>query len=667
MSGKAGGPDAARQQAASLFAAAVAAHRDGRRDEAATLYRRVLALAPGQPSALLHLGILAAEAGDIAEATTLIGEAATGAPGDANVQSALGTLRARGGDLAGAVAAFRAALAIQPGAAEVRRNLAQALLDLGHAAEAVAEWRRVCATLPGDGAACAALGRALLAAGDPAGAEGALRDSLARGAGGADVHNALGSALWQQGRIVDAEAAFAAAAAAAPADATAHANRAGMLREQVRLDEAIVAYRTAVALAPAVPSHTSNLLLAMQYLPAATAESLGLEHRTRAAALWPPAARPAPADPDPARRLRIGYVSGDFRDHSVAWFLAPVLAAHDRTAVEVAAYASVAQPDAMTARLAGTVARWRDIARLDDEAAAAQVRADAIDILVDLSGHTAGGRPGLFARRPAPVAVTWLGYPDTTGLAAIDARIVDAVTDPPDAPWHGSEAPLRLPGFLCYGPPADAPDVAPPPMATAGAPVFGSFNDLAKLNDAVVALWARLLARVPAARLLLKAWGLGDPAVAAATRARFAAHGIAAERILTLARVPGTRAHLDQYARIDVALDPFSYNGTTTTCEALWMGVPVVTLAGARHAARVGASLLSRLGRPQWIAADEDAYVAIAAGLAADPRRLAAIRARLRPAMADAPLTAAGAFTRQLEAAYRALWRAACTGTEARP
>ena len=661
MSGKAGNPPPApaRQQAATLFTAAVAAHRGGRREDAAALYRQVLALAPGQPAALLHLGILAAEAGDTDEATKLFDEAAARAPGDANVQNARGTMKARGGDLAGAAAAFRAALAVQPAALEVRRNLARALLDLGEAAAAAAEWRLICDAVPEEAAARASLGHALLDAGDLQGAEAALTAAIGGGAASAETHNALGAARWQQGRIVEAAAAFRAALALAPADATAHANRAGMLREQARLDEAINAYRTAVALAPDVASHTSNLLLAMEYLPRADAATLGQEHRSRAAALWPARPSPAPTDPDPSRRLRIGYVSGDFRDHSVARFIEPVLAAHNREIMEITAYSNVARPDAVTTRLAALVVRWRDIARLDDTTAAAQIRADRIDVLVDLSGHTAGGRPGLFALRPAPVTVTWLGYPDTTGLA-IDARIVDAVTDPVDAAWHGSEAPLRLPGFLCYGPPSDAPPVAPSPLTTTGVPSFGSFNDLAKLNDGVVALWARLLARVPAARLVLKAWSLGDPAVAAATRARFAAQGIDPARIVTLGRVAAMADHLGQYARIDVALDPFPYNGTTTSCEALWMGVPVVTLAGSRHAGRVGASLLARIGRAEWTAGSEEAYLDIAAGLVADPAGLAAVRAGQRAAVAAAPLTDAPAFTRTLEAAYRSLWRRAC-------
>ncbi|MSO81429.1 MAG: hypothetical protein EXQ97_07450 [Alphaproteobacteria bacterium] len=388
--------------------------------------------------------------------------------------------------------------------------------------------------------------------------------------------------------------------------------------------------------------------------------TLGQEHRSRAAPLCPARPSPAPVDPDPSRRLRIGYVSGDLLDHSVARFIEPVLAAYDRATVEVTAYANFARPDEVTTRLAALVARWRDVARLDDAAAPAQIRDDRIDVLVDLSGHTAGGSPGLFALLPSPVAITWFGYPDTTGLA-IEARIVDALTNPVEAACRGSEAPLRLPGFLCYGQPSDAPPVAPSPLAASGVPSFGSFNDLAKLNDGVVALWARLLARVPVARLILKAWGLGDPTVVAATRARFAAQGIDPARIVALDRVAGMANHLGQYARIDVALDPFPSNGTTTRCEALWMGVPVVTLAGNRHAGSVGVSLLARIGRAEWTAGSEEAYLNIAAGLVADPARLAAIRVGLRATVAASPLTDAPAFTRTLEAAYRSLWRRACT------
>jgi predicted O-linked N-acetylglucosamine transferase (SPINDLY family) len=298
---------------------------------------------------------------------------------------------------------------------------------------------------------------------------------------------------------------------------------------------------------------------------------------------------------------------------------------------------------------------------MSDADLAALIEREAIDIVVDCSGHTAANRLTALSRKPAPVQVTWLGYPATTGLPAIDYRLTDAIADPPDADAFSSETLVRLPnGFLCYGPPPAAPAVSPLPARQSGTIVFGSFNNPAKINAGVVAAWTRLLAAVPRARLLLKAKQFGDAPTRALFLDRFAASGCDPARIDLL---PADRAlddHLAQYAKIDIALDPFPYNGTTTTCEALWMGVPVITLRGDRHAARVGASLLTRVGLEDWIAADIDAYVATAAAFAADLDRLAALRGGLRQRVMASPLTDPVGFARDVEWAYRDLWQRYC-------
>jgi predicted O-linked N-acetylglucosamine transferase (SPINDLY family) len=354
------------------------------------------------------------------------------------------------------------------------------------------------------------------------------------------------------------------------------------------------------------------------------------------------------------RRLRVGYVSPDFVLHAVSFFILPILAAHDRNRWEVFCYSNARVADAVTGRIRGLAEHWRDIARLSDDAAAELIRRDGLDVLIDLAGHTAHNRLLVFARRPAPVQATWLGYPNTTGLPQIDYRLTDAVSDPPGTTeaWH-SEKLWRLPGpFLCYEPPAVAPAVNALPADPADGVTFACFNNLAKINPELVGLWARLLRDVPGSRLLLKSPGLADPPTVAAVRARFAAAGVAGDRI----GCDGTRLsvadHLGLYRGVDVALDAHPYNGTTTTCEALLMGVPVVTLAGQVHAARVGASLLTHLGRSEWIAATADAYVEIARGLAGDRSRLGAIRAELRAQLLRSPLCDAVGFTRRLESAY---------------
>jgi len=355
-------------------------------------------------------------------------------------------------------------------------------------------------------------------------------------------------------------------------------------------------------------------------------------------------------------------VSPDFRNHSVARFFLPLLEGHDRGAVEIACYAELARSDAVSERIRSLADRWSPTVGLSHDELAARIRGDAIDVLVDLAGHTSDNRLLTFARTPAPVQATWLGYPGTTGVAAIGWRFSDAECEPPgDADRRSSERIWRLPhGFHCFAPPADAPAVAPPPCAARGSVTFGSFNNFLKLAPETIALWGRVLAAMPGAQLLLKSNFVFDAAAHQRHLERFAAAGIDPSRIVILPYMPDERAHLAAYGEIDVALDPFPYNGTTTTCEALWMGVPVVTLRGDRHAARVGASLLTRVGLPDLIAGDEAAYIAVAAALAAAPQRLAALRAGLRAQVAASPLCDAGGFARAVEDAYRAMWRAWC-------
>src|SRR5262249_25869327 len=299
-----------------------------------------------------------------------------------------------------------------------------------------------------------------------------------------------------------------------------------------------------------------------------------------------------------ARLLRIGYVSPDFRQHSVAYFLEPLLRGHDRQQVEVFCYGDVARPDSVTTHLQELADHWLVTVGTSHQALAERIRTDRIDILVDVAGHTAGNRLLVFARKPAPVQVTWLGYPNTTGLKAIDYRLVDAVTDPAgEADAWASESLVRLEGgFLCYGALTDAPAPTLPPCLGTGTITFGSFNNPAKVSAATFDAWAKLLSRLPQARLLLKGTPFADAATRALFLARLDERGVAAERVDLMGSVSSATQHLALYHRMDIALDPFPFNGTTTTCEALWMGVPVITLRGHRHAGRVGASLLTQIG-----------------------------------------------------------------------
>jgi predicted O-linked N-acetylglucosamine transferase (SPINDLY family) len=437
---------------------------------------------------------------------------------------------------------------------------------------------------------------------------------------------------------------------------------AAIVFEQGRVDEAIATAREAIALQPANASAHSDLLRMLNYADMQDPAAVAREHRDWAQRHERPLADAAPPHAnvrDPARRLRIGYVSPYFRKHAVTFFLEPVIEHHDRNRFEIILYADVAQPDEYSARLRAHGAAWRSTVGASDAGVAAMIRADAVDILVDLSGHTPGNRLLAFARKSAPVQVTWNGYPNTTGMTGMDYRITDAACDPPGATAHlHSEKLVRLPGvYMAWRPPEDAPDVGPPPALAAGHVTFGSFNSCYKITPRLIAVWSRILERVPHSRLMLLTIGAG--AAERRIRSLFARHGIGAPRMDIRPRVTHEN-FLAIHNEVDIALDAFPYHGTTTTCFSLWMGLPVVTLAGATHVSRVGASLLNHAGLRELVASTDDEYVDFAAKLAHDLPRLAALRAKLRGMLLDSPLTDGAGYARNLERAYREMWAAYC-------
>ena len=606
------------------FALARDHHQAGRLAEAEGLYTRILAVAPGHADCLHLMGVLANQTGRSELAARLIGEAIARDGGDPACHSNLGNALHALGRLEEAGESYRRALALKPDYAGARYNLASLLQAQGRCTEAVEQFERALALWPGH----------------------------------SDLHNNLGAALLELGRLTEAIAHFERALALKPDHAEARNNLGKGCQELGRMEEAVEHYRHALALRPDYAEAHSNLLMTLTYLPDCPADRLFAEHREYGRRHHRPT-RPHANPRAPERRLRVGYVSGDFRRHVVGFFVEPVLAAHDREVVSIHCYSETRRPDAATARLKAMAESWCDTAGLGDEAMAARIRADGIDILVDLAGHSAFNRLPVFALKPAPLQATWLGYPGTTGLAAMDYRLVDPVSDPEgSADTLATEALVRLrDGFLCYQPPP-----APEPEREPGPLTFGSFNNLNKLSPPVLTLWAELLRRLPKTHLLLKSRQLADDAVARTLRRAFEKRGIAGERLALRGWTAGPEAHLETYRRVDIALDPFPYAGTTTTCEALWMGVPVVTLAGDRHAARVGASLLSHLGLEELIAADEAEYLEIAASLAANPGPRALLRASLRSRIVASPLGNAAALARRLEAAYRTMWHRWCAG-----
>ena len=436
----------------------------------------------------------------------------------------------------------------------------------------------------------------------------------------------------------------------------------GMLRAMTERPESP---RHAADRAAAAAAAASAALCRLNYDPALDPATVLQAHRDwarrHAAALYPSSPRSAAAGPVDRRDrpLRVGYVSGDLRRHPVALFIEPVLRCHDRALVEPLCYDTAGLRDDLNDHLRSLVPAWRDAADWSDATLFERIRADGIDILVDLAGHTARNRLLVFARRAAPVQVTAIGYVTTTGLETMDYRLTDALCDPPEAGEAGySETLWRLePGFNCYVPPRGLPEPGPAPCLEGLGVTFGSFNNLDKISDQVLDTWATLLRGLPTARLLMKTKGLGEPALRERLLARFAAGGVAPERIELIDWSATLAEHYGLYRRVDIALDPFPYNGTTTTCDALMMGVPVIALRGDRHAARVSTSILARLGLAGLAAADPDHYVARARELAGRPQALATLRRDLRRRLVASPLCDAARYTRALEEAYRAMWQ----------
>jgi len=626
-------------------------------DAAVACFRQAIRLQPDFAVALNNLGLALQEQGRPAEAEDVLRRVLVRHPDHVNALYNLGNLLGACGRPEEAIAVYRRAVALAPDFAEAHANLGAALRTCGRYEEALTALRQAVAltpTLPGLythlGAAQQALGRI-----DEAVAH--YRRALERTPDDPDGLYNLGSCLKSQAHLGEAEQLLRRALALAPEHAEARLNLGNVLRAQGRVDEAIRQYRAVLRAAPDHRAAHSNLLLALNYAPMHTPEAVYAEHCAWAEQHTGPLPPRPRIRHDGSRRLRIGYVSPDFREHSVAYFIEPVLRSHDRSRFTVFAYAQVPRPDATTERLRACVDTWHDVTRMNDAAVADRIRADAIDVLVDLAGHTGDNRLGVFGQRPAPVQISYLGYPNTTGLAAMDYRLTDAHADPENEsdPCY-SETLIRLdPCFLCYRAPAESPGVAPPPNQQKGAITFGSFNALPKLTEEVLATWAEILRRVPGARLLLKSPSFEDAQTRERYRRLFDAAPLARERITLHGFVPDTAAHLALYHEVDIALDPFPYNGTTTTCEALWMGVPVVSLAGRRHAARVGLSILTQVGLADLCAETKAAYIEHAVRLAADRNRLPALRSALRDRMRTSPLCDARRFTRHLEHVYQDL------------
>jgi protein O-GlcNAc transferase len=539
-------------------------------------------------------------------------------------------------------------------------RLGNALWSEGRLAEAIVEYRRAVELDPHFFEAFLELGVALKDIGESNEAMRAFRAAIELRPKSAEAWNNLGTALLLKGRPEEAGGAFLNAIQLRPDHIQAYYNLAISVTERGDITRAVALYRKAIELEPGTSRIHSGLLYTLYFATGMTKAQLIAEHRAWAARHADPlkaAWRPYANSPEAERRLRIGYVSPEFKMHPVGRFILPLIVERDRVRFETYCYSAAVSHDEMTAKIKTHADEWRDIQTMSDEATAELIRRDGIDILVDLSMHM-GYRLSIFARKPAPVQITYLAYVGTTGLDAVDYRITDPYLDPPGA---GSgedfcEKPLYIRSYWCYSPTISDVDPAPPPSVKNGFVTFGSLNNFRKIGPAVRAAWTELLRAVPGSRLMIHAH---EGSHRNQSLDAFAAGGIASDRISFVETLP-LADYLRQHRLIDIALDTFPYAGGTTTCDALWMGVPVITLAGDLAVSRSGVSILSNIGLADLIAKTPEEYIRMAADLAGDAGRLGQLRATIRERMQRSPLMDAKGFAADVEAGYRRVWRAWC-------
>ncbi|MGF6596466.1 protein O-GlcNAc transferase [Paraburkholderia sp. GAS448] len=628
----------------------------GRRDEAIESYRQAVSLMPQLRMAHHSLGLALRERGALAEA---IGSLRRGLGGeDANAHNSLGCALRDAGELEEAVTQFEAAVALDPKLAIAHCNLGGALRRQKKYDVAIVSCQRALELDPRLGEAYSNLGNAYHELQKHEAAELSYRHALELNPDDAVMHHNLAVLLVEQRKL---EEALASCRKALLLDGAAaiHATHGDILHTLGQHEAAVDAYLEALERGFRAVNMYYTLMFSMTSVARFSPETV----RGYAARFGERAAEDArpwhhvPASTEVTRPLRVGFVSGDLKCHPVAFFLENVVAHLNRERVQLVAYSTHAFVDQMTVRLKPRFERWHDVSGMPDDACANLIRADRIDILVDLSGHTAYSRLSVFAWKPAPVQVTWLGFFATTGLEAIDYILADRHVLPESEASHFVEKPWRLPdSYLCFAPPEPEIAIGSLPASQNGFVTFGCLNSADKIGDSVVALWSRVLHAVPGSRLLLKASQFMRPTGRSVMTERFGAHGIANERLLLEGFTTRT-AHLETYNRVDLALDPFPYPGGTTSVESLWMGVPVLTRRGDRFLSHVGETIAHTAGMADWIAADDDDYISKAVAFSADRERLRALRAGLREQLLASPLCDAARFARNLEEAFEGMWK----------
>jgi protein O-GlcNAc transferase len=633
----------------------------GRFQEAEAAYREALELRANSPQAHLNLGMVLALQGRFPQAVASFQTALRHRPDFVEAYMKLGDVLKQEGRLDDAEAAYRSALRLRADLADPHHALGVLLTERGQFAAAQDSLQAALRLRPGFAGAHHYLGYLYQRMGRADEAEARYREAIRLGPVLPQFHNNLGLLLADRGRLTEAVASFKEALRLQPDFAGALNNLGKCYVDQGRPEDALVCYRQAAALDPEAQFIQSNMLHLLHYPASYDPDLTFAEHQRWGRQVEQSLAKPRPvftAPRDPQRRLRVGYVSGDFRDHVVGRYSEAVITAHDRSQFEVFCYPTVRDEDARTRRIQTAADHWYSLADLSDAEAVSRIIHDQIDLLVDLAGHTARNRLRVFARKPAPVLVSHYGYPDTTGLTAIDCRLTDPYCDPPGRTEHlHTEKVVRLPeAHWCYAPPPTH-EVTPLPAQQAGDVTFASFSNEAKVTDWMIGLWARILGELPNSRLVVqtRAPGAEDERI----RAAFAQRGFGPARVTLVPRAKSD-VYYQRYQQVDICLDTYPYTGNNTTADSLWMGVPVITLAGPTCLTRLGVSALVLAGLEDLVTETPEGYVKAAVDLAHDLPRLRELRAQLRDRV-QRTLGDVERFTRQLETAYREMWRAYCS------
>jgi len=640
--------------------------RQNKFDKAAEYYQRALILNPHNAFAHYNLGNLFQKQAELDKAVGAYQEAIALNNHYPQMHLNLGNVFREQGELDQAIDCYQRALSLNPDYVDAHNNLGDLLIEDGKLVEAGNHLQEALALNPKYGETLYNLGKLREAQGQMDNALVCWQRALElMKPDDANRYFKVGYMFQKRDRFTEAMNHFRQALALEPKHFDAHTNLAGVLKSLGMINDAITHFKQALEIKPTSIAAHHSLLWTLNYSDHDQA-AIFLEHqRFNEQHALPLAASISAHLNDrepPQRRLKIGYVSGDFRRHSVAFFIREILAHHNHEQFEIVCYYNDRKVDKITRQLQAYADSWVDCIDLSDDKLADKIRADQIDILVDLAGHTAGNRLLVFAMKPAPIQVSYLGYPNTTGLTAIDYRITDNYADPKGIADHfNSEVSIRTPNsYFCFCPNNDCPDVNPLPLFQKNYITFGSFNNYAKINSTILSIWTEILCQVPDSKLMIKTKAMNDQTVRQELENKLAHFGIEAERLILLGPIPSLKKALQTYHQVDIGLDPSPFNGATTTCEALWMGIPVVTLVGKTHSSRMGLSILSTLGLTELIAYTSEQYVDICLKLANDTDYLQQLRASMRERMLASPLMDYVNFTACLEGEYRKMWETWC-------